>query len=66
MAETTAQEIARIRAILSSGAQTITVDGVSAAVDATALRRRLRELLAEDETTGVKRPVIQKVYLGGW
>lgn len=66
MAETITEEIARIKAILSSGAQTVTVDGVTAAVDAQALRRRLRELQAIDGTTGIQKPVIQKVWLGGW
>lgn len=63
---TTAAEIARIKRILSSGASSITIDGVSTAIDRDSLRRRLRELQAIDADTGNPKPVIQSVYLGGW
>ena len=64
--ETLAEEKARIKAILSSGAASVAVDGVPVTVDRDALRRRLREIDAVDDVTGVQRPVIQKVWLGGW
>jgi hypothetical protein len=67
MAEpSTASEIARIKRILSSGASSVSVDGVTTSLDLTELRRRLRELQADDAETGVQRSVIQSVYLGGW
>lgn len=67
MAEpSTAGEIARITRILASGATSISVDGVSTSIDRTELRRRLRELQAKDPITGIQRPVIQSVFLGGW
>lgn len=65
----TATEIARIKRILRSGASSVTVDGVSTAIDREELRRSLRELQAlEADEDGVEtaKPVIQSVWLGGW
>lgn len=66
VSETIAEETARIRELLSSGAASITVDGVTTQIDRTELRRRLRELNATDPATGQKRGVIQRPFLGGW
>jgi hypothetical protein len=62
----TAAEISRITRILASGASSISVEGVTTAINQVELRRRLRELQAKDPDTDVQRSVIQRVFLGGW
>lgn len=59
-------EIARIRAILREGASTVTTDGTTVTYDLAALRRELRQLEAEDDTTRGRRPVAASINLGGW
>lgn len=52
-------EIAAIETILNSGAKSTSVDGLSVSYDLVALRKRLAELKALDDTTleaGTQRP----------
>jgi hypothetical protein len=56
-------EIARIRALLNSGATTVTVDGQTVVVDHDALRRRLRELQATDSENPIRRPRVSSINL---
>jgi hypothetical protein len=41
-------EIAKIKAILNTGAKTVVTDGTTVNYDFAELRRRLKELMAED------------------
>lgn len=67
---TTAEEIARIKRILRNGASSITVDGITTAIDREELRRSLKELQAlevdPDTDEEVSAPAIKSVWLGGW
>lgn len=58
--------IAEIREILQRGVTTVSFDGVTVTYDFDALRRELRELMAEDEAQAGRRPVAQSIYLGGF
>jgi len=59
-------EIAKLEAVLNSGAETMTVDGMTVRVDIRQLRQRLRELRAADDTHRFKRPAVASVDLSGW
>lgn len=56
-------EIAHLQALLNSGADSITVDGVTTKLDHSAIARRLRELRATDTTDKNRRPVISTIDL---
>jgi len=66
MAVDNATKIADIRAILRAGASTVTVDGQSISYDFDALRRELRELMADDTTDAGRRPVATRINLAGF
>jgi len=55
--------IARIEAILNSGAKRAVIDGQSVEVDHDQLRRRLRELKAEDTSNPETRPRLRSIDL---
>lgn len=59
-------EIARLRAILDSGATEVNIDGQRVRVDPAAVRARLRELIADDDTETVKRPRAATIDLSGF
>lgn len=61
-----ATKIATIRALLESGVASVTVDGVTTAVDREALRIELRRLTEEDDTHRTDRPRAAGIYLGGF
>lgn len=54
-------EIARIRALLASGAKFVTTDGTQVALDPETLRIELRRLVAEDDTLKGRRPVAASI-----
>jgi hypothetical protein len=64
MADNTAR-IAAIRAILSSGVTSSTVDGTTIVYDLESLRKELHVLCAEDNTQNIRRPRISSVNLSG-
>lgn len=55
-----------IREILATGAKSVTVDGTTVTYDFAELRRELRELMAEDDAQGGRRPAASSIYLGGF
>ena len=59
-------EIARIKAVLNTGAEEVVVDGQRTKFDLAALRQRLRELEADDDASAVKRPRAATIHLGGF
>jgi len=59
-------ELARLRAILNSGATEVFVDGQKVKVDPSAVRLRIRELVATDDTETVKRPRASSIDLSGF
>lgn len=63
MPQDNSDEIARIRALLNSGATTISHDGQTVSLDQAALRRRLRELQATDSANPVKRPRVASINM---
>ena len=58
--------ISQIQAILRAGARRVTVDGVAVEHDFAALRRELRQLMAEDERYRGRRPVVSSIDLSGY
>lgn len=58
--------IAEIREILRAGVTQVTTDGTTITYDFAALRKELRELMAEDDTQQGRRPVLGQIYLGGF
>jgi hypothetical protein len=56
--------IAEIREILRTGASAVTTDGNSVTFDLAALRRELRELMAEDTTLRHTKPRVSSINLG--
>jgi hypothetical protein len=59
-------EIAALEAILNSGAQSISTDGLSTTYDLAQVRKRLAELKAKDDATiasGNSRPRIARIRL---
>jgi hypothetical protein len=58
--------IADIRAILRQGATTVTIDGQTIVYDFVALRRELRELMADDTADTGRRPVATRITLAGF
>lgn len=62
MADNTA-EIARLRAILNSGQTSYSVEGQTVNYDLAAIRRRLQELIASDDTETVTRPRVSRIKL---
>jgi hypothetical protein len=61
-----ATKIASIRALLESGAASISVDGVTTTLDREGLRLELRRLQDEDDTRQSDRPRAAGIYLGGF
>lgn len=61
-----AQRIAEIRALLETGATSISADGTNTQFDPDSLRQELRRLEAEDDTAHSARPVAASIYLGGF
>lgn len=58
-----AERIAEIQGILRTGARQVTSDGTSVTYDFEALRRELRELMADDDTLGHLRPRVSSINL---
>lgn len=58
-------EIAKLQAILNTGATSVMVDGRSVTYDLDSLRRQLRDLMADDPHYSSKRPKVLSVRLGG-
>lgn len=56
--------IAEIREILRTGATSVTNDGHSVTFDHDALRRELRELMAEDDVMRHRKPRVSSINLG--
>lgn len=54
-------EIARIRALLASGAKFVTTDGTQVALDHDSLRTELRRLIATDDTLKGRRPAAASI-----
>jgi hypothetical protein len=65
MADNTAK-IAEIRALLQTGASSVSTDGEHTAFDLESLRQELQRLEAEDATLQTRRPVAASIYLGGF
>lgn len=65
MADNTA-EIARLRAILNSGKSSYTIEGQTVSYDLAQVRKRLLELIAEDDTETVRRPRSVRIKLDGF
>lgn len=59
-------EIARLKAILDSGASEVVTDGQRVKLHHGDVRRRLRELIATDDTATVKRPRASSIDLSGF
>lgn len=59
-------EIARLKGLLDSGATSITVDGVTTQLDHAFVRKRLRELIREDDAEPVRRPLASQIDLSGF
>ena len=59
-------EIARLEALLSTGARSISVDGVSTTLDPESIRQRLRQLKADDDAHRGRRPRITSMDLRGF
>lgn len=57
-------EIARIRALLASGAKYVTTDGTQVAIDPETLRIELRRLIAEDDSLRGRRPAAATIKCG--
>lgn len=57
--------IAEIQTILRAGARNIVNDGTTVGYDFEALRRELRELMADDDTHAGRRPRVMSIRLGG-
>lgn len=60
------ERIAEIRETLRTGATTVVTDGTTVTYDFGALRKELRELMAEDDAHQGRRPVAASIYLGGF
>lgn len=58
--------IAEIQEALRSGVSSVATDGTSTTFDLDALRRELRELMADDDLHKARRPVAASIYLGGF
>lgn len=59
-------EIAALEAILNSGAQSVSTDGLSMSYDLEQVRKRLAELQAQDDATiaaGKSRPTFARIRL---
>ena len=65
MADNTA-EIARLREILNSGQSSYTIEGQTVNYDLGAVRKRLQELIATDDTETVRRPRASRIKLDGF
>jgi hypothetical protein len=59
-------KIAEIKALLATGATSVSTDGTHTAFDPKSLRQELRRLEAEDANAQTNRPVAASVFLGGW
>ena len=59
-------EIAKLEAILAAGASQIQSDGQMVTYDLAAVRKRLTELPAQDDTLRTKRPRAARINLGGF
>lgn len=57
--------IAEIQAILRLGVTAVTTDGTTVNYDLEALRRELRDLMADDDTYRSQRPVAASIKFGG-
>lgn len=56
-------EIARLRAILNGGKSSYSVEGQSVTYDLDQVRKRLQELIAQDESETVRRPRASRIRL---
>lgn len=66
MAETLAQKIERLEALLAAGAQSATIEGQSATFDLNEVRRQLRQAYAEqaaEDDEDDPRPVASRILL---
>lgn len=62
---TNAERIEEIRALLQTGAVSVSPDG-NTTFDPDSLRKELRRLESEDGTAAQRRPVASSIYLGGF
>jgi hypothetical protein len=58
--------IAQIQALLNTGATQVIVDGQTVTISPASLRKRLRLLMASDDTNAGRRPLVSTVNLGGY
>jgi hypothetical protein len=58
--------ISQIQNALNTGATQIVVDGQTVTVSHSQLRKRLRELMATDDTNAGRRPYAATINLGGY
>jgi len=63
MADHSAQ-IAEIRETLRAGVTSVSTDGTTTSFDLDALRRELRELMADDDTLSTQRLRVRSINLG--
>jgi len=59
-------KIATLQAVLDTGATTMTVDGITVAVDHASIRKRIAALREADPTLNHARPRASKINLGGF
>jgi len=59
-------KIAELRAVIQSGAESVSVDGVSTRVNLDVITAEIRRLEEEDDTVGSRRPAVCGVNLGSF
>lgn len=57
--------IAKLEAVLRSGARSVNIDGVTVQIDPESIRRELRKLRAQDDTQAGRRPFALSMNLTG-